>query len=237
MKTSVLCSLLILFAAAVVSPAETLEIKAAKDTFGRSNERNQNSGASADLYLAHSSMVRTLIGFDLSSVTNRILSAELRLNMQNDNPRAMSFQVVPMVSTPVNSNWKEGAGSRGSQGRNAQQGEATFSCCIFPDVPWQTAMGRDARGLDDSSLWLSPVARQSVTEWKAGGQVLLKISTVDWLEKIRTSNVPIATLGLWGTSGNGYYIIASKESGAGPVLVLTVEATEKKTKNPVRPVN
>ncbi|MBN2163440.1 MAG: hypothetical protein JXR25_01025 [Pontiellaceae bacterium] len=235
MKTSILYSLLILLAAAMVSPAETLEIKVAKDTFGRSNERNQNSGASADLYMAHSPVVRTLIGFDLSSVTNRILFAELRLNMQNDNPRAMSFQAVPMVSTPVNSTWKEGAGSRGSQGRNALQGEVTFSCCSFPDVPWQTAMGRDARGLDDSSLWLSPVARQSVTEWKAGGQVLLKLSTVDWLEKIRTSKMPVVTLGLWGTSGNGYYVIASKESGAGPVLVLTVESPGKKAGNPVRP--
>jgi hypothetical protein len=50
--------------------AEPLALKASKDSFGRSNERMRNSGASSVLYGAQSSNYRVLIAFDISGVSN-----------------------------------------------------------------------------------------------------------------------------------------------------------------------
>ncbi len=202
--------------------AETVTLPAAKDAFGRSNERNTNSGASPDLYVAHSPMFRALVSFDLSSVTNRILSAELCLTPRNDNDTALKLQLAPMVYTSQNAGWKEGAGSRGAQGRNAMSGEATFSRCAYPDVAWERSVGVPSRGLDDSALWMTSIAT-TVPVWKSAEVVRLKLNTVSWLEKIRSAQKPVATFGLWGSGGKGFYIIASKESGQAPVLVLVTE--------------
>ena len=215
----ILCLLLI----TTTGRAETLELDVAKDTFGGSNRRNRNSGGSPSLYMAHSPLLRTLTAFDLSGVTNRIIGAELVLQPDNTNDRPLNMVVCPMVNTAFNATWIEGSGALGARGRNALVGEATFSRSAFPDVPWESADGDALTGLEDERLWMPPAARLNGISWKAGSAITMPLNAVPLLEKIRESETPIITFGLWGTSGNGHYTFSSKESGQGASLVLTLE--------------
>lgn len=203
--------------------AESLELTAAKDTFGRSNQRNQNSGGSPVLYIAHNSMLRATVAFDLSSVTNKILGAELVLHQQDTNENPISLIVSPMVYTPHNAAWKEGTGALGTKGRNAKVGEATFSRSAYPDLPWENDNEKALDGMEDSGLWQAPVGRLQNQSWHEGEDVRMKLDAAALLEKSRESKDPIVTFGIWGTQGNGYYGIAAKESGNAPKLILTLE--------------
>ncbi len=201
---------------------EQQTVKCTKDTFGRSNERNQNSGGSEVLYVAHNSMLRALFAFDLSGVTNQVVGAELVLQPADSNEKPLSMVVSPMTYTKSNAAWREGSGARGTTGRNAISGEATFSRCSFPDGPWETAAGKSERGLDDPALWLLPISRINRQSWVQGAEIRLKLESVSFLEACRKSGRNLVTFGLWGVGGGGYYGIASKESGNGPSLVLTL---------------
>lgn len=208
---------------ALTAIGEPMALKASKDMFARSNERNRNSGGSRQLLVSQVPYVRSLIGFDLSDVTNRIVTASFRFQQQNTVPEACDLTVAKMVQTTNNSIWEEGAGALGVKGQIAQEGEATYGSSAFPDVPWERESGDTLPDLGDDHLWETPFATLENIEWKKDAWVEIKITDVQLLEKIRKSENPILTIGLWGTSGNGLYVIKSKESGTSPELVLVLD--------------
>lgn len=207
--------------------AEPLVLKASKDNFGRSNERSRNSGKSEALYVAHSSNIRSIIAFDLSGITNRIEHAAFRFQQKNTMPDALDLVVAPMAQTKNNTKWGEGSGALGVKGQNSTPGEACYGWSAFPDVLWEDSSGKQVRDLGDPQLWGAPFASLRNIQWKEDNWVELSVSAVPLLEKIRESETPIFTIGLWGTSGNGLYAIGSKESGNAPELILTLEEPKK----------
>ncbi len=212
---------------ALAAHGESVELKAAKDAFGRSNERIQNSGGSVQLIVAHAPNIRSIVAFDLSSVTNEIVSAEFRFRLGNTMPEPVSLVVAPMVQTEVNSAWGEGAGNLGVRGQNARLGEACYARSMFPDTSWESAPGNSIDDLGDPALWLPPVAQLKGLEWKEDEWVTVPVGDVAMLEKIRASDNRVVTFGLWGTGGNGVYSLHSKESGDGPKLVLGLKEEPK----------
>lgn len=208
---------------ALTAIGDPLALKASKDMFARSNQRNRNSGGSKQLLVSQVPYVRSLIGFDLSDVTNRIVTASFRFQQQNTVPEALDLTVAKMVQTTNNSMWEEGAGALGVKGQIAQHGEASYGSSAFPDVPWERESGDALPDLGDDRLWETPLAKLNGLEWEQDAWIEIKITDVQLLEKIRISENPIFTLGLWGTSGNGLYIINSKESGTSPELVLVLD--------------
>lgn len=206
--------------------AEPLVLTASKDTFGTSYERKRNSGKSEQLYIAHASSVRSIISFDLAEITNRIEHAVFRFQQGNTMPDAPTLVVAPMVPTKNNTAWGEGSGSMGVKGQNSVPGDANYGWSAFPDIMWESINGDAVQDLGDSQLWLSPIVTLRNLEWKEGTWIEVPFKSVEELENIRTSDAPIVTLGIWGTSGNGYYAIRSRESGHSPELVLTIEEPE-----------
>ncbi len=207
---------------------ETLLIlKPSKDNFARSNYQIRNSGASENLYIAHASNIRTLIAFDLSEVTNKIVQAELRFHQHDSNPAPVSIVVAPMVATSNNAAWGEGKGNLGARGRNAQLGESCYARSAYRDVPWESASGTALQNLAASSLWKLPTAKLSEIEWK-NEWVSIPLNDAALLEKIKTSQTPTITFGIWGTAGNGLYSISSRESQWSAELRLTLEEEDPK---------
>lgn len=211
--------------------AEPTVLKASKDSFGRSNQPHCNSGASPILYIAQAPNIRTIIGFDLSVVTNRILNATFRFQQKNSADQEIALTVAPMVQTTNNAAWKEGGGSLGAIGQNAQLGESCYGWCGYPDTQWEDASGAPVTDLGSPQLWGTPLVSNEAQSWEDGQWVEIPIKNIHLLETIRTSNDPILTLGLWGTSGSGMYAIASKESGNAPELVLVLQETKKRKLN------
>lgn len=208
--------------------AEPLVLTAAKDSFGRSNERSCNSGASSVLYLSESSNIRTLIAFDLSEITNKIESAVFRFQQQSSSDDPLVLTVAPMVQTKRNAAWKEGRGALGAKGQNASEGESCYGWSAFPDTPWEYDVDKTVVDLADKRLWKQPLISAKKTAWVADEWVEITVSDLALLEAIRESDNPVLTLGLWGTAGREYYAIHSKESGKAPELVLTLEVEEQK---------
>ncbi len=207
---------------------ELLVLSASKDNFGRSNKRNCNNGASETLAIAHAPNIRTIIAFDLSSVTNEIIGAELRFRQHNAMDEKTSLIVAPIVNTAHNAAWGEGTGNLGAGGQNAQPGESCYGYSAFRDVPWESATGEPLSNLGDSKLWGAPVAALNGLKWEAARWVRVPIKDAALLEKIRISETPTITLGLWGKAGNGTYFISSKNSPWSPELQLTLKKDEKK---------
>ena len=81
------------------------ELTASKDTFGRSNERNGNSGSAPLLLLAPVPGVTTLIAFDLTKVTNEISSAEFSFRIQENNRTPLSITIATMAHHEKNAEW------------------------------------------------------------------------------------------------------------------------------------
>lgn len=208
--------------------AEPLELTASKDTFGRSSERNRNSGASEQLLIAHAPNVRTLIAFDLSVVTNEISGAEFCFRQHNSMSDPVSLVVAAMANTSHNVAWGEGAGNLGVRGQNARAGEACYAFSAFRDVPWETLTGDAVENLGNAKLWKPPVATLNRLEWEAGNWVRVPIPDVVLLEKIRKSGTPTITFGVWGKAGNGLYSISSNNSQWPAVLQLDLKEDEKK---------
>ena len=198
-----------------------------KDTFGRSNKRNANSGASQFMLLAPGPSIKSLVGFDLSSVTNEIISAELSFRVLEDNRIPLSLTVAQMVSHEDNEKWIEGVGNLGVLGQNARVGEATFQWRAFRDLPWKTETGKEQANLMDSKLWKSPAMKLKQVEWTPGTWVKFPVTDVSMLEELRNSSVKSVTYGIWGTSGNGIYKINSKESGEAARLMLKTKEAKK----------
>jgi len=205
-----------------------LVLSASKDNFGRSNKRNRNNGANELLAIAHAPNIRTIIAFDLSSVTNEIVGAELRFRQHNAMDEKTSLIVAPMVNTTNNVAWGEGVGNLGAGGQNARPGESCYAYSAFRDVPWESATGEPLPWLNDARLWLAPVATLNGLKWEADRWIRVPIKDIALLEKIRNSETPMITLGLWGTAGNGLYFISSKNSQWSPELQLTLQKDEKK---------
>lgn len=214
-------ALLIFLIGVEVGAAEQV-LQASKDLFARSNERTRNSGASPHLLVAHNPSVRSLVGFDLSGVTNRIVGAQVRLCPMNSVEASLNLTVAPMVPGAANAAWGEGRGVLGMKGQNAMPGAACFAFSAFPDVPWKGAGGTALSGLNDAALWGVRLCGADGLFWKEGAWLSLPINNAAWLEKQRISNEKRVTLGLWGTAGNGFYQIYSKESGKGVQLILNV---------------
>ncbi len=203
--------------------AGTTTLKAAKDNFGRSNKRNNNSGASSTLYIAHADNLRTIVAFDLSVVTNRILSATFRFHQAAANPNDMSLTVSAMAATEQNAAWVEGLGSLGTAGQNARPGESCYSRLAFPDSLWEYDDGKTVTDLGDARLWKKALVTRKKLSWEEDAWVEIPITDLAMLEKARTAGPSMLTFGLWGTSGNGFYALSSKESGSAPELVLETE--------------
>ena len=208
---------------AAMGEAGSLVLKASKDNFGRSNKRNRNSGASKTLAIAHAPNIRSIIAFDLSSLTNEIIGAELRIHQHNSMPEKTSLIVAPMVSTTNNAAWGEGLGSLGAGGQNARPGESCYAYSAFRNVPWESADGKPVVNLGDAKLWGAPVAALNGLRWEEGRWVRIALSDVAVLETIRTSATPKVTFGLWGKAGNGLYFISSRNSLRAPELHLTLK--------------
>lgn len=203
--------------------SSTLVLKASKDNFGRSNKRNRNNGASEKLSIAHAPNIRTLIAFDLSSVTNEIVGAELRFRQHNSMPDKISLVVAPMVSTTNNAAWGEGSGNLGVGGLNAQSGESCYAYSAFRTVPWESANGDPLVNLGDPKLWQPSVATLKGLKWQENQWVTAPIKNASLLEKARKSETPTLTFGLWGNAGNGLYFISSRNSQWAPELHLTLK--------------
>jgi len=219
---------LILVALAGSVCAEELVLAASKDTFGRSNKRNRNNGASEQLYIAHASNVRTLIAFDLSSITNEITHAEFRFRLHNTLPDKISMVVAPMVNTPNNVKWGEGRGALGAQGQNSLPGEACYAFSLYREVPWESGSGTPLANLGDPNLWKSPVAALNGLRWEENKWIRILIENPSMLENIRNSESPVITFGLWGKAGKGLYSISSKDSRWTPALHLQLKELEGK---------
>ena len=203
--------------------AEPLELTASKDTFGRSNERNRNSGGSEFLLIAQAPSVRTLVAFDLSTVTNKISGAEFRFRPHKSSPNSVNVVVAPMVKTANNMDWGEGRGNLGVQGQNSLPGEACYAFSAFRDVPWESAPGVPVVNLGDSKLWGSPFIVLKGITWKEGGWIHVSIKDTALLEQVRNSKTPEVTFGVWGDAGSGLYYISSKDSNWPPVLLLNLK--------------
>ena len=205
-------------------------LKAAKDNYARSNEQIRNNGANTALGIASEAHIRTLIAFDLSSVSNQILSAELQFRPAKSAAEKINFTVAPMVNTTNNTAWGEGKGFLGTSGQNAQKGESCYVRSAFRDTPWESATGKPLTNLGDSKLWGTPIAQLTQQYWEEGKWFTIPIHDLALLKKIRNSTTPILTLGIWGTDGNGLYFINSKESQWAPILKLTLKKDDKKQK-------
>ena len=197
-----------------------------KDTFFRSNKQIRNGGGGQKLYISENPKAFvSLIAFDLSTVSNKILRAELRVHQGNDMSTPLRLVVSPMVNTINNAKWGEGKGNLGTSGQNSRPGDACYLRSAYPDTQWESARGTPLRTVTDSSLWLSPLVRSDAMEWK-DAWIVIPINDAALLERIRTSNIPQITFGFWGTSGNGIYALDSRESAYPAELHLIVE--EKK---------
>lgn len=221
-------SAVIFVALAGAAYAGELELTAAKDTFGRSSQRIRNSGASAQLAIANAPNIRTLIAFDLGSVTNEITGAEFRFRQNNTVPERISMVVAPMVNTARNAVWLEGVGDLGAIGHISRSGEACYAYSAFSDVPWESAPNKPVVNLGDSNLWKPAVASLNGLLWEENRWVKVPISDTALLEAIRTSETPVITFGLWGKSGNGIYFLSSRNSASPPVLHLDLKEVDKK---------
>jgi len=210
-----------------VAAAEPLVLEASKDTFGRSNNRNRNSGAAEALFVAPVPYIKTLVAFDLSTVTNKILTAEFRFRQHNSMPERIDLVVAPMVNTTNNAAWGEGLGNLGTKGQNSRPGEASYAFSAFNDVPWESAAGGALANLSDPGLWKPSVATLKGLEWKKGGWVSVPIADVALLEKIRKSKSPVITFGLWGSAGDGFYSISSNNTKWPAELHLELEQAKK----------
>ncbi|MDC7230581.1 MAG: hypothetical protein PQJ48_09745 [Sphaerochaetaceae bacterium] len=207
-------------AGAVFGEENVVELTASKDGFFRSNHRTKNSGASKILLLSAMPGVTSLVGFDLSDVTNEVASAEFSFRIQDDSETPLSLTVATMALNENNGLWIEGEGDLGLQGRNARVGESTFQWRSFRDEDWVDAKGRSAKNLMDSRLW-NEVEHLSDVKWKAGETIRVPLDPA-LLESVRSMEVPVITFGLWGTKGDAVYKIDSKESGHPAVLTLTI---------------
>ncbi|QBG47084.1 hypothetical protein EGM51_06630 [Verrucomicrobia bacterium S94] len=211
-------------AGAVFGEENVVELTASKDGFFRSNYRSQNSGGSKFLLLSALPGVTSLVGFDLSDVTNEVVSAEFSFRIQEDQNEPLSLTIATMALNENNGLWVEGDGDLGVQGRNAKVGEATFQWRSFRDEDWVNADGRSVKNLMDSRLW-NEIEHLSDIEWKAGEIIRVRLDPA-LLETVRNMEVPIITFGLWGTKGDAVYKIDSKESGNPAELTLTIVPTE-----------
>ena len=208
--------------------AEPIVLKASKDTFGRSNKRNRNNGASETLVIAKAPNIRSLIAFDLSSVSNEITSAELRFRPHETASEQVSFIIAPMVHTERNAVWKEGVGNLGVQGQNARPGESCFAFSAFRDVPWESSNGDALTGLSDSRLWETPVAGINGKNWQKNRWIRIPLNDAALLEGRRKDVNNTVTFGVWGTSGDGLYFISSNNSQWAPELHLQLNEGRKK---------
>lgn len=222
MTAGLLCSSI-----AIGGDEQMVKLEATKDTFGRSNERNNNSGATEFLLLAPMPGVISLVGFDLSSVTNEIVDAELSFRIFEPAREPLSLKITAMVPQEDNETWNEGSGSLGIRGQNARIGEATFQWRAFRDQSWKSEGGKDVLNLMDSKLWKSPSIELKKVEWTKGAWISVQLKDVALLEELRNSDGKVVTYGVWGTAGNSVYKINSKESGHPARLTL-----KTKEKNP-----
>jgi hypothetical protein len=205
-----------------------LVLKASKDTFGRSNERNRNNGANEYLAIAHASNIRSIVAFDLAGVTNAITGAELRFRQHKTMADQISMVVMPMVHTTNNAAWGEGLGVLGVKGQNSRPGEACYAFSAFRNVPWESAPGVPVADLSDSKLWKPAIAALNGLLWEENRWVRIPISDVALLEETRNSAAPVITFGLWGKAGKGTYFISSRNSPWPPELHLTLKEEAKK---------
>jgi len=202
--------------------SEKVELTASKDAFGRSKERNRNSGAAPFLLASPIPGVASIVGFDLSSVTNEIESAEFSFRILEDEQTPLSFTVSFMDHNDKNGTWVEGRGYQSLKGQLAELDESTYQWRAFRDRAWLNAEGRTVRHLRDEDLW-TELASQSSVPWKAGNWITISIEDPAFLEEIRKHEVQTVTFGIWGTRGNGLYKLDSRESGNPAKLNLLVK--------------
>jgi hypothetical protein len=210
---------------------EELEVQldAVKDNFARSSVRNGNSGANSEMFIVSGPELVALIAFDLSSVTNEIVSAEFSFRIMKSNSQPISLTVAPMAAGENNASWVEGTGNLGALGQNATLGESTYQWRSFRDASWENEEGKSVVNLKDSKLWSTPIAKKMSVDWIEGNWVTVSIADLSFFEKILEGESKIVTFGLWGTAGNEFYSINAKESGKPARLVLKLNVPEPET--------
>jgi hypothetical protein len=206
-----------------------IELETVKDNFARSSVRNGNSGASPELFIVPVPEMVALIAFDLSSVTNEIVSAEFSFRIMKANAQPISLVVAPMAATDNNASWVEGTGNLGALGQNATLGESTYQWRSFRDYSWEDQAGKPVVNLKDSKLWNTPVAKNLSVDWVEGNWVTVSIDDLSFFDEILKGDIKVVTFGLWGTAGNEFYSINAKESGEPARLVLTLNLSEPET--------
>jgi len=200
-------------------------LPASQDNTLRANNRTRNNGSNRLLYIARSPAARVIIAFDLSLITNEVEEAVFRFRQQRNANDSPDMIIAPMVYTENNASWKEGLGDGGMNGQNARLGESCWAFSVYKSVPWEDADGKPLRDVNEPRLWANPVARLEAVPWVEGRWVEVKIPA-SLVETVRKRKKPVLTLGLWGTSGTGYYFINSRNSSYSPELVLKIK--EKK---------
>jgi len=211
-------------------------LTASKDNTVRSNEILNNNGGNPKLYIVGVPYIRTIIAFDLKQLvpTNKIEQATILLHFENTNDKLVSFVVAPMVQTTNNNAWGEGVGNLGVQGQKANTKESTFIFSAAHNTPWESSNGKTVSTITDASLWQTPVATFKNSSWKKDDVLRITLDP-KWLESIRNSNMKTITFGLWGSSGDGYYFLSSRESNFPPKLQLTLEKDKEVKKAPTPP--
>jgi hypothetical protein len=213
---------LLLFAGWSAEASEVV-LKAAKDNSGRSSLRNNNNGRAATLTIANAPIIRAIVAFDLSSITNEIVAAEFRFRQNESNRNPLSLVVAPMAQTTNNASWVEGGGNLGAIGQYARIGESCYAFRSFMSGRWESASGGSVTDLGDPQLWGRPIATLNGQSWTANNWIRIPIVPVDLVENIRKSNCKIVTFGIWGVAGDGYYFISSNNSQWPPELRLTLK--------------
>ncbi|MDF7806074.1 hypothetical protein P4E94_01405 [Pontiellaceae bacterium B12219] len=219
----------LLSSTAAFSEEVEIELEAAKDNFARSSVRNGNSGANPEMFIVPVREMVALIAFDLSAVTNEIVSASFSFRIMETNDQPISLTVAPMVAGTNNASWVEGTGNLGALGQNATLGESTYQWRSFRDASWEDQAGKPVLNLADPKLWNTPIARKMSVDWIEGNWVTVSISDLSFLEEIIEGGSKIVTFGLWGTAGNEFYRINARESGEPARLVLKLNVPEPET--------
>jgi len=212
---------------------KTVVLIAKKDTCARANKQLNNNGGNEKLCFASVPYLRILVAFDLKeiSTTNKLEKAEFRIRLASTSSKSVSFVVASMVQTTNNNAWGEGIGSLGVQGQKARLGDANFVFSSARDKPWELADGKNASRLSDPALWSAPIATFNDYNWKKDEWLTISLDT-KWIESIKKSDMKIITFGIWGTSGDGYYFLASKESSSPPELRLIFEKDKEENTSP-----
>ena len=249
---AVYISALILPTAVVGATSEATEVAvltAAGDTYLRSGAPDTNEGDSSFLRLRASGDNRALVRFDQSALqaavgSQTLVSATLELDIsENGNNWGSSGRTVSVYR--LTADWAEGEGfvDQGSPPDRGTGSGATWACAIDSDISDQ---GKDCSGTTEWEMgqpsqaelhpWVEQATSSVLITNGLSGTVSFDV-TAD-VQAFLAGSVPndgwIVKKELEGPSGLVQF--ASRETGSGPRLVVTVEGVSQPPANTAPPV-